>query len=73
MGAATQRVVHWIADNGVTSEQCHPYLAKQRSVCPKDNDYPCDDSNAQNTRYAKGAKPTTYTASVGPSPHVKEI
>lgn len=74
MGAATQRVVHWIADNGVTSDDCHPYLAKQRrGVCPSDNDYACDNGNADNTRYAKGAKATTFTGSVGPSKHIEEI
>ena len=73
-GAATQRVVTWIAQNGITLDTCHPYQAVQRSsTCPSDNDYSCDGSETDNTRYAKGAVDHVYTGSVGPSPHITEI
>ena len=74
MGAATQRVVTWIAQNGITLDTCHPYQAVQRrSVCPADNDYACDANAADNTRYAKGATDHVFTGSAGPSPHIKEL
>ncbi len=77
MGAATQRVVGWIAENGITRDACHPYEAKEfYSRCPQDTmKYDCrgDGANVDNTRWLKGATPTIFQGAAGPAVHITEI